>query len=60
VLQPVSGQVRIAADVHGGQQGAKFFLGDPGGQDLRARVLVTDVLPYLLESLVRQTFPRGE
>ena len=38
-MQPVPGQVRVAAGPHRGQQRAQFLLRDPRGQDLRGRVL---------------------
>ena len=38
-MQSVPGQVWIAADAHGREQGTQFFFGNVGRQDLRTRVL---------------------
>jgi hypothetical protein len=59
-VQPMAGQVRIAADPHRGQQGAQFLFRDPRRQDLGAGVLVLDSVPHLDESVGRQAFPRAQ
>jgi hypothetical protein len=56
-VQSVPGQVGGAAETNGCQQGPQFFLDDPGGQDLRARVLGLDLVLHLRKASLRQAFP---
>jgi hypothetical protein len=59
-VQPMPGEVWVAADAHGGQQGAQFFFGDPRGQDLATAVFGHYGVPRLREAGVGQAFPRAE
>jgi hypothetical protein len=59
-VQPMPSEVRVAANAHGRQQGAQFFLGDPRRQDLAGVILGHDGVPHLREAVVRQAFPSTE
>jgi hypothetical protein len=48
--------MRVAAGVHGGQQGAQFFFGDPRRQDLPTAVFADDGVPHGGKVLVQQSF----
>src|SRR5690606_5994876 len=47
VVQPGPYDVRGGVLAGAGQQGAEFFFGDPGGQDLPGRVVGEQLVPHL-------------
>jgi hypothetical protein len=52
--------VAVAAGTGGREQGSEFFIGDPCGEDLAARVGVEAGVPLGRESLVGKAFAAGE
>lgn len=59
-MQPVPGQMGIAAGLDGRQQRAEFLLRDVRRQNLGGGVLVDDHVPHLREVPVRESFSCGE